>query len=170
LVDVYGVGVLIQGESGVGKSECALELIRAGHRLVADDVVHVRKLTDKIIMGSSDPMIQYHMEIRGLGIINVEMIFGVRAVRRRKHIELLAELRPWEAGKEYDRTGLQAQSKDILGVSIPHLVLPVRPGRNLSVILEVAAINYRMSLMGINPAQNFNQRALEQLSRPRSRP
>lgn len=165
LVDVYGVGILIQGESGVGKSECALELVRGGHRLVADDLVHVKKVTDSLLLGYADKTIQHHMEIRGLGIIDVEKIFGIAAVRRRKHIELLAELRPWSKNQSYDRTGLRPHSKKVLSVSLPYLVLPVRPGRNLSVILEVAAINYRMSVMGVDTPKAFNKKAVAKMRR-----
>jgi HPr kinase/phosphorylase len=155
LVDVYGVGVLILGKSGVGKSECALELLERGHRLVADDVVEIRSVGGMLI-GRSAKLIQHHMEIRGLGIINIKDLFGARAICPQKQIELVVNLEEWQKDKEYDRLGLDESAMDILGISIPKLIIPVRPGRNIAVIVEVAAMNYRLKESGKFSAREFN--------------
>lgn len=159
LVDVYGVGVLLLGKSGVGKSECALELIERGHRLVADDVVEIKCVGDSLI-GSSAELIQHHMEIRGLGIINIRELFGARSIAPQKEIELVANLEAWKKTKEYDRLGLDESTTSILRVTLPQLVIPVRPGRNVAVIIEVAAMNYRLKRMGCFSAREFNQQLL----------
>ncbi|MBI2870587.1 MAG: HPr(Ser) kinase/phosphatase [Candidatus Omnitrophica bacterium] len=160
LVDVYGVGVLILGKSGVGKSESALELVERGHRLVADDVVDIQLLDGEILMGSSAAIIRHHMEIRGLGIINIKEIFGVGAVRNRKRIGLVVTLEKWDQRKEYERLGLEEQKHKILGAALPHFVIPVRPGRNLSILIEVSALNERLKRMGTYPARELNQRLI----------
>ena len=165
LLDVYGVGVLILGESGVGKSECALDLINEGHRLVADDVIAVRRVRGDLLMGYPSPIIGHHMEIRGLGVVDIEKVFGYRAVREGKHIELVVCLEPWEKGKEYERLGLERDFHKVLGVSLPRVVLPLRSSRNLTVIIEVAATNYRLSQMGINSASDFNQKILRYMKK-----
>lgn len=157
LVDVFGVGVLLLGKSGIGKSEIALDLIMRGHRLVADDVVHLlRKQAD--VYGAGNDLIQHHMEIRGLGILNVEALFGIAAVRDRKKIELVIELIEWAAGSEYDRLGLDQESMNIVGVEVPYAQVPVRPGRNMTTIVEVAARNHLLKLRGHNSAEEFAER------------
>jgi len=161
LVDVLGVGVLLLGESGVGKSECALDLVLRGHRLVADDVVKVRMKLPAVLFGEGSDLLHYHMEIRGLGIINIKHLFGVAAIRERKKIDLAVELVEWKEGIEYDRLGLEEQAYSLLGLEIPLLRIPVRPGRNITTIVEVAARNQLLKEMGYHSAQEFQDR-LEQ--------
>ncbi|MFQ3621369.1 MAG: HPr(Ser) kinase/phosphatase, partial [Spirochaetales bacterium] len=145
LIEVFGIGVLILGESGVGKSEAALELIERGHRLVADDAVEIRNVSGNILLGSgANKIIGHHMEIRGIGIINITHLFGVGAVRDRKQIQLVVELEPWDAGENYDRIGFQDITTEILGVQVPYLKLPVKPGRNIPILIETAAMNERL--------------------------
>ncbi len=158
LLDVYGVGVLLLGDSGIGKSECALELVERGHRLVADDLVYIKRMAQRILMGSRSEIIKHHMEIRGLGIINIESLFGVGAIRDKKRIELVIRLEEWNNKKEYDRIGLTPASHKIFDVEIPTFVIPVRPGRNLAVIIEVAAMNNRLMKLGYFTAQEFADR------------
>lgn len=158
LLDVFGVGVLIVGRSGIGKSECALELVMRGHRLVADDVVDVSKRPPSTILGAGNELIRHHMEIRGLGIINVKDLFGVAAIRDVKRIELVVQLEEWSKGGDYDRLGLSTETHDILGVQIPKVVIPVRPGRSLTSIVEVAARNQLLKAMGHHSAIEFQQR------------
>ena len=158
LVDVFGVGVLLIGKSGIGKSECALDLVLRGHRLVADDVVKVRKKLPAVLFGEGSDLLHYHMEIRGLGIINVKHLFGVAAIRERKKIDVTIELLKWEDGANYDRLGLDEQHYKLLGINIPLLKIPVCPGRNISSILEVAARNQLLKEMGYNSAQEFQDR------------
>ncbi len=159
-VDCYGVGCLIVGTPGVGKSETALELIERGHRLIADDVVAMKRLREDNLYAETNPVIEHHMEIRGVGIIDVKAIFGVGCVRNTKRIGLIVELEEWNQSAVYDRTGLTEESVDILGVRIPHLRIPVRPGRNIAIIIEVAALNHRLKELGMNPAEQFNNRIL----------
>jgi HPr kinase/phosphorylase len=162
LVEVYGLGILILGDSGVGKSETALELIERGHRLVADDVVVIRCVSGNILMGAGgNKIIGHHMEIRGLGIINITHIFGVGAIRDRKQIQLVVVLEEWDSGKNYDRLGTEEISMEILGVSIPKLEIPVKPGRNIPIIIETAAMNERLKKMGYHSAKEFNQNILK---------
>ncbi|WP_087972588.1 HPr(Ser) kinase/phosphatase [Oceanobacillus rekensis] len=158
LVDIYGVGVLIIGQSGVGKSETALELVKNGHRLVADDSVEIRQEDYDSLIGNSPPLIEHLLEIRGLGIINVMTLFGAGAVRSRKRISLVINLENWDEKKQYDRLGLDEDTMKILDVHIPKSTIPVRPGRNLAVIIEVAAMNYRLKRMGVNAAEEFSER------------
>jgi len=165
LVDVYGVGVLLLGKSGVGKSECALELIERGHRLVADDVVDIKLKIGVFLMGYSSELIGHHMEIRGLGIINILDIFGVGAIRNQKRVTLVVTLEKWNAKREYERLGLEEKTYDILGLELPHLIIPVRPGRNIPILLEVAALTQREKKMGINPAQEFNKRLINAMNK-----
>jgi len=160
-IDVYGIGVLLLGKSGVGKSECALELIERGHRLVADDVAEVKLRVGSRLMGYSSDIIGHHMEIRGLGIINIVDIFGVGAVRNQKGVNLVVTLEKWNLKREYERLGLGEQFYEILGVKLPHLIIPVRPGRNISILIEVAALTEREKRMGVNPALAFNKRLIE---------
>lgn len=155
LLDIFGVGVLLQGKSGVGKSECALDLILRGYRLVADDVIKVRLKLPSVIFGEGMDLLHYHMEIRGLGIINIKHLFGVAAIRERKKIDLVMELVEWEQGKEYDRLGLEEDFYSIHGVNIPLMRIPVRQGRNISTIIEVAARNQLLKEMGYHSAREF---------------
>ncbi|MDO4743432.1 MAG: HPr(Ser) kinase/phosphatase [bacterium] len=155
LVEVYGEGILILGESGVGKSETAIELVKRGHRLIADDAVELRRVSSRSIVGSSPENIRHFIELRGIGIINARSIFGMGAVKLTSKIDLVINLEPWEAGKVYDRMGLENQYTDILGLSIPSSTIPVKPGRNLAVIIEVAAMNNRQKKMGFNAANEL---------------
>ncbi len=158
LVDVFGVGTLILGPSGVGKSECALELVSKGHRLVADDVVNIKCLAGYTLMGSGSPLIRHHIEIRGLGIVDISRIFGVGAVRTRKRISLVINLENWDETKEYDRFGIQEINCRILNIEIPSMIIPVKPGRNISTVIEVGALNQRLKRMGIFSAQNVSEK------------
>ncbi|WP_062050158.1 HPr(Ser) kinase/phosphatase [Bacillus sp. JCM 19034] len=158
LVDIYGVGVLITGNSGVGKSEAALDLVRRGHRLVADDSVEIRQNTEGTLIGSSPDLIQHLLEIRGLGIINVMTLFGAGAVRPHKRIVLCVNLELWDQKKAYDRLGLDEEKMKIIDTEITKLTIPVRPGRNLAVIIEVAAMNFRLKRLGYDAAKEFTQR------------
>ncbi len=155
LVDVYGIGVLLLGESGTGKSECALDLVTRGHRLVADDVVEVIRESDGIVIGRGPGRIHHHMEVRGLGIINIRDLFGVAAIRYRKRIELVILLEAWRPEEEYDRLGVEEQTYPVLGVQIPTLRIPVSAGRNIAILVEVAARNHLLKLMGVHAARNF---------------
>ncbi|MDR2786022.1 MAG: HPr(Ser) kinase/phosphatase [Treponema sp.] len=162
LVEVFGLGILILGDSGVGKSEVALELINRGHRLVADDVVEIRNVSGNILLGAgANKIIGHHMEIRGLGIINVTHFFGVGAIRDQKQIQLVVMLEEWDSKKNYDRLGTDDQVMEILGVSIPRLDIPVKPGRNIPIIIEAAAMNERLKKMGYNSAREFNRNVLK---------
>jgi HPr kinase/phosphorylase len=160
MMDVFGVGVLILGKSGIGKSECALDLILRGHRLVADDMVFIRKRGLSVLLGSGFEVIQHHMEIRGLGIINIRSLFGVEAIRERKKIELVVELMGWEAYQEYDRLGFEEEKYPILEIELPLLRIPVTPGRNLTTIIEVAARNHLLRMMGYNSTLEFEKKLL----------
>ena len=162
LVEVYGLGILVIGDSGVGKSETALELIKRGHRLVADDVVNIHCVNGNSLLGSgANKIVGHHMEIRGIGIINVTHLFGVGAIRERKEIQLVANLEEWDAKKNYDRFGEDDHYMELLGVNIPKVDIPVRPGRNVPVIIETAAMNERLKQMGYNAAKEFNQNILK---------
>ena len=158
LVDIYGVGVLIIGQSGVGKSETALELVKRGHRLVADDSVEIRQEDFDSLIGNSPPLIEHLLEIRGLGIINVMTLFGAGSVRSRKRISMVINLENWDEKKQYDRLGLDEDLMKIMDVHLPKATIPVRPGRNLAVIIEVAAMNFRLKRMGVNAAEEFSER------------
>ena len=157
-VDVFGVGVVLLGKSGVGKSECALELIERGHRLIADDMVIIQKVDESLLIGSGSPMLKHHMEIRGLGIINVRDIFGIRSVRNRKRIELVVLLEEWDNSKEYDRLGLEDKKYTIMDIDVPYLIIPVRPGRNIPIIIETAALNQRLKKLGIFSAHELDRK------------
>ncbi len=159
-VDCYGVGCLIVGDAGVGKSETALELVERGHRLVADDVVALKRHRDDTLYAETNPIVEHHMEIRGVGIVDVKSVFGVGRVRNRKTIGLVVELEEWRQDNTYDRTGLKEEFVEILGVPIPYLRIPVRPGRNIAIIIEVASLNHRLKELGVNPAEQFNNRIL----------
>ncbi|KOP72055.1 HPr(Ser) kinase/phosphatase [Cytobacillus solani] len=158
LVDVYGIGVLITGKSGVGKSETALELVKRGHRLVADDCVEIRQEDENTLVGTSPELIEHLLEIRGLGIINVMTLFGAGAVRSYKRISVVMDLELWDQNKQYDRLGLDEEKMKIIDMDLPKLTIPVRPGRNLAVIIEVAAMNFRLKRMGVNAAEQFSNR------------
>ncbi len=166
LVDVYGIGVLLQGPSGSGKSECALDLVVRGHRLVADDVIVVSRDSLGIVIGQGPEEIRHHMEIRGLGIINIRDLFGIAAIRYRKRIELVVMLEPWTPEAEYDRLGVDDQTTDLLGVRLPLLRIPVSAGRNMAILVEVAARNHLLKLMGHHPAQEFADRLDRRLQPP----
>ena len=153
LVEIYGEGVLLTGDSGIGKSETALELIKRGHRLIADDAVEIRKVGKGRLVGEAPEMIRYYMELRGIGVVNVRRIYGIGAVKPESGIDLVVHLEPWEEGKAYDRLGLTSENETILGVEIPRVTIPVRPGRNLAVILELAAMNNRQKKLGYNAAE-----------------
>jgi HPr kinase/phosphorylase len=154
LLDIYGLGVMLLGESGVGKSECALDLVVRGHRLISDDVVEIRRRRE-VLIGTGPELTRYHMELRGLGIINVKDLFGVAAVRMNKYIEYVIKLDAWKAEKRYDRLGLDEKSYEILGIELPYVEMPVGPGRNLSVLIEVAARNHLLKLKGYHPAREL---------------
>ncbi|WP_453993849.1 HPr(Ser) kinase/phosphatase [Bacillus nitroreducens] len=158
LVDIYGVGVLIIGKSGVGKSETALELVKRGHRLVADDCVEIRQEDEDTLIGSAPELIEHLLEIRGLGIINVMTLFGAGAIRNFKRITLVVNLELWDQTKQYDRLGLEEEKMKIIDTELTKYTVPVRPGRNLAVIIEVAAMNYRLKRMGLNAAEDFSNR------------
>ena len=158
LIDVFGVGILLVGQSGVGKSECALDLILRGHRLVADDIVNVKRQPPSTLYGVGSEIIRYHMEIRGLGIINIRDLFGISAVRESKRIEIAVELSEWDPNAEYDRLGLDEARFTLLDVNVPMIQLPVRPGRNLSAIIEVASRNYLLKAGGHHSAREFQDK------------
>lgn len=158
LVDIYGIGVLIKGESGIGKSETALELVQRGHRLVADDAVEIKKLDDSILVGQSPELIKHFLEIRGIGIIDVRSLYGVGAVKNSKMIDLVINLESWNKGNYYDRLGLDKEYEKILDIDVEKLVVPVKPGRNTAMILEVAAMNYRQKGMGYDAAEAFTKK------------
>ena len=164
LVDVYGVGVLITGDSGIGKSETALELVKRGHRLVADDNVEIKEITKDELVGKPPKLIEHLLEIRGLGIINVMTLFGAGSILTEKQIRLNINLENWNKNKLYDRVGLNEETLKILDTEITKTI-PVRPGRNVAVIIEVAAMNYRLNIMGINTAVEFNERLNEEIVR-----
>ena len=163
LVEVYGEGVLLIGESGVGKSETAIELVKRGHRLVADDAVEIKRVSSKTLVGSSPEIIRHFIELRGIGIIDVKRIFGMGAVKDTENIDLIINLENWQSGKHYDRLGLDNHTTDVLGISVPSLTIPVKPGRNLAIIVEVAAMNHRQRRMGYNAAEELNNRLMEQM-------
>jgi HPr kinase/phosphorylase len=167
LMDIYGVGVLILGKSGIGKSECALDLILRGHRLVADDMVHIQKRSLSSVIGSGFEVIQHHMEIRGLGIINIRSLFGVEAIREKKKVELVLELMEWDTHREYDRLGFEEEKFSILGVDLPMLRIPVTPARNLTTIIEVAVRNHLLKGMGYDSALEFEKKLLRKMEERR---
>jgi HPr kinase/phosphorylase len=170
LVEVFGLGILILGDSGVGKSETALELIERGHRLVADDVVEISCLNGNSLIGQgANKIIGHHMEIRGLGIINITQLYGVGSIRDRKEVQIVAKMEEWDANKVYDRLGTEELTMDILGVQVPKLEIPVKPGRNIPIILETAAMNERLKSMGYFSAKEFNQNVLKWIETDASR-
>ena len=170
LVEVFGIGIFITGDSGVGKSETALELIHRGHRLVADDSVEIRNVSGNLLVGSgANRALGHHMEIRGLGIINITHLFGVGAIRETKQIQLVVELENWDSNKVYDRIGAEEKTTDILGIKVPYLLVPVKPGRNIPIIVETAAMNERLKKMGYYSAKEFNQSVMKWLETENAR-
>ncbi|POR02266.1 aldolase [Alkalispirochaeta sphaeroplastigenens] len=170
LVEVFGIGMLLLGESGVGKSEAALELIERGHRLVADDAVEIRRVAGNILMGQgANPALGHHMEIRGLGIINIAHLSGVGSIRDKKQVQLICRLEAWDSTKEYDRIGADEQTYEILGVATPYIEVPVKPGRNIPIIIETAAMNERLKKMGYYSAREFNQNVMRWLDSENAR-
>lgn len=165
LVEVYGEGILLLGESGVGKSETAIELVKRGHQLVADDAVIIKRTTSTNLVGTAPEVIRYFIELRGIGIVNVRRIFGIGAVKESTEIDLAVNIENWDTGKTYDRLGMDTEYTDILGVKIPSITIPVKPGRNLAVILEVAAINNRQRRMGYNAAEELNNNIMEDMKK-----
>ncbi|MCC8151021.1 MAG: HPr(Ser) kinase/phosphatase [Lachnospiraceae bacterium] len=167
LVDVYGEGILIMGESGIGKSEAALELVKRGHRLVTDDVVEIRRLSNNSLVGRAPAITQYFIELRGIGIIDVKTLFGVEAVKEKQTIDLVIKLENWEKEHEYDRLGLEEEYTEILGTQVVCHSIPIRPGRNLAIICEAAAVNHRQKKMGYNAAQELYRRVEKNLKESR---
>ena len=164
LIEIYGEGIFITGESGVGKSECAIELVKRGHRLVADDAVEIRKVSNTNLVGTSPENIRHFLELRGIGIINVRRLFGMGAVKLQQEIDMIIELEPWDSSKIYDRMGVDEQYANILGVKVPSMTIPVKPGRNTAVIMEVAAMNSRQKKMGYDATQELlHQLGLEDM-------
>lgn len=166
LVEVYGSGLLILGDSGIGKSETAIELIKRGHRLIADDAVEISRVSEKTLVGKAPEIIKYYMELRGIGIIDVRRLFGMGAVKATEKIELVIKLEKWIEGKAYDRMGLDNEYHEILGINVPAITIPVHPGRNLAVILEIAAMNFRLKKSGYNTAEEFNKQLEQALNLP----
>jgi HPr kinase/phosphorylase len=165
LVDVFGVGLFYTGKSGIGKSECALDLVERGHRLVADDIIQVIRKTPEIIVGTGSEFLGHHMEIRGVGIIDIEKLFGIRAVRIQKRIEVEVRLVWWEEESQYERLGIEDRFTKILGVEIPVITIPVSPGKNITVISEVIAMNHMLKVYGQHPARTFSDRLTEEIDR-----
>jgi len=166
LVEVYGEGILLLGDSGVGKSEAAIELVKRGHRLVADDAVEIKRVSDISLLGSAPDVIRHFVELRGIGIVDVKMIFGIGAVKNVEKIDFIINLELWQDKKQYDRLGLTTEYTDILGINIPSITVPVKPGRNLAVVIEVAAMNNRQKKMGYNAAEALNNRVMSGMSLP----
>ena len=165
LVDVYGVGVLIMGESGIGKSEAALELINRGHRLVTDDVVEIRKVSDDTLVGKAPDITRHFIELRGIGIVDVKSLFGVQSVRETQTIDLVINMEEWDKNREYDRLGLKEESTEFVGNKVVCHSIPIRPGRNLAIIVESAAVNHRQKQMGYNAAEELYRRVQERLAK-----
>ena len=163
LVEVYGEGMLLLGDSGIGKSETAIELVKRGHRLIADDAVEIKKVSEKTLVGSAPEMIRHYVELRGIGIVDIRRLFGVGAVKDTERIDMVIQLENWVEGKMYDRLGMDDETINILGINVPSITVPVRPGRNLAIILEIAAMNNRQKRMGYNTALEFNKRLMEQM-------
>lgn len=163
LVEVYGEGILLIGDSGVGKSETAIELVKRGHRLIADDAVEIKRVSATTLVGRAPDIIRHYVELRGVGIVDVRRLFGMGAVKETEKIDLVINLENWQQGKMYDRLGLEETTEDILGIKIPSIVLPVSPGRNLSIVIEVAAMNNRQKRMGYNTAEEFNKKLMESM-------
>ena len=175
LVEVYGEGILLLGDSGVGKSETAIELVKRGHRLIADDAVEIKRVSAKALVGQAPEIIRHYVELRGIGVVDVRRLFGMGAVKDTEKIDLIINLEPWAQGKMYDRLGIDEERTEILGISLPSITIPVRPGRNLAIIIEIAAMNNRQKKMGYNAAQELMQNLgmstdLEEAPRPTPHP
>ncbi|OLD03737.1 MAG: HPr(Ser) kinase/phosphatase [Gemmatimonadetes bacterium 13_1_40CM_3_69_22] len=167
LADVFGVGLLFLGRSGIGKSECVLDLVERGHRLVADDLVHITRSGNDVLIGRGHELARHYMEIRGVGLIDIRELFGVRAVRQQKRIEVVVQLDDWDASREYDRTGLDGQTTQVLDVALPLVTVPLNPGKNLTVICEVVAMNHLQRYGGVDSAKRFNQRLIQRMAERR---
>jgi len=167
LADVFGVGLLFTGRSGIGKSECVLDLVERGHRLVADDLIHVTQRGQDVLIGKANELTYRHMEIRGVGLVDISALFGIQAVRRQKRIEVVVELCDWENAKDVDRTGLDGRSTNILGVDLAHVMVPLNPGKNITVISEVVALNYLLRWNGVAPAERLNARLIKRMAEQR---
>ncbi|MFQ5551710.1 MAG: HPr(Ser) kinase/phosphatase [Gemmatimonadales bacterium] len=165
LADVYGVGLLFMGRSGIGKSECVLDLVERGHRLVADDMVHVSRRGSSVLIGRADELTYRYMEIRGIGLVDVSSLFGVRAVRQQKRIEVVVELTDWDSAKDVERTGLETRTREILGVHVPEVAIPLNPGKNIGVVSEVVALSHLLRYSGTDSARAFNDRLIEQMAK-----
>jgi HPr kinase/phosphorylase len=165
LLDVYGIGVLLLGDSGIGKSECALDLVSNGHRLIADDLVVIKRHPNDVLLGYSNDLLRHHMELRGIGIIDIKDLFGVASTRDVKPIDMVVKLEKWVEGAEYDRLGISGETYELLGVKKPYVRLPVASGRNLALLVEVAARNHLMKLQGYDSAREFTRRIDEQIAR-----
>lgn len=165
MVEVYGEGVLLVGESGIGKSEAAIELVKRGHRLVADDAVEIKRVSYNTLIGSAPEIIRYYVELRGIGVIDVRKLFGMGAVKDREKVDMIINIEPWQDGYMYDRLGIDNTYTDILGVKVPSITVPVKPGRNLAVIIETAAMANRQKRMGIDSAMEFTQRINSQFDK-----
>lgn len=167
LADVYGVGLLFIGRSGIGKSECVLDLVERGHRLVADDVVHLTRRGNDVLIGRGHELSQHHMEIRGIGLTDIKALFGIRAVRQQKRVEVVVRLEDWDNTREYDRTGLDGEFIEYLGVTLPLVTVPLNPGKNLTVICEVVAMNHLLRYTGVDTAKAFNERLIRHMREKR---
>lgn len=163
LVEVYGEGVLILGDSGIGKSEIAIELVKRGHRLIADDAVEIKRVSDKTLVGQAPELIRHYIELRGIGIVDIRRLFGMGSIKMSEKIDLVVNLEPWQQGKFYERVGLETEYADIMGIKVPSITIPVNPGRNLAVVLEIAAMNNRQKKMGYDTAVEFNKRLMAQM-------
>lgn len=163
LVEVFGEGVLLLGDSGVGKSETAIDLVKRGHRLIADDAVEIKRVSDKTLVGSAPALIRHYVELRGIGVVDVRRLFGMGAVKDTEKIDLVINLEPWVQGKFYDRLGMETEYTELMGIRIPSVTIPVRPGRNLALIIEIATMNMRQKLMGFNTAEELNEKLMKQL-------
>ncbi|MBQ3014776.1 MAG: HPr(Ser) kinase/phosphatase [Clostridia bacterium] len=163
LVEVYGEGMLLLGDSGIGKSETAIELVKRGHRLIADDAVEIKRVSDRTLLGSAPEIIRHYIELRGIGIVDVRRLFGIGAVKDTERIDMVIQLENWVEGKMYDRMGMDEEHVTILGIDVPSITIPVRPGRNLAIILEIAAMNNRQKKMGYNTAEEFNKKLMRQM-------
>ena len=163
LADVFGVGLLFRGRSGIGKSECVLDLVERGHRLVADDVVHITRRGHDVLIGRGHEISRHFMEIRGVGLIDINALFGIRSVRQQKRIEVVVQLEDWDNSREYDRTGLDQQITEVLDVQVPLVTVPLNPGKNLTVICEVVAMNHLLRYSGVDSAASFNERLIKRM-------
>jgi HPr kinase/phosphorylase len=163
LVEVYGEGVLILGDSGIGKSETAIELVKRGHRLIADDSVDIKRVSSTTLVGEAPELIRHYIELRGIGIVDVRRIFGIGAVKETEKIDLIVKLENWVEGKMYERLGMESEYTELMGLKIPSLTIPVKPGRNLAIIMEIAAMDHRQKRMGYNTAEEFNKRLMESM-------